>query len=190
MARPKLAKRPQKAKQEPTADYAGVQRRLLAFVYDYILIAIYIGILAGLVTFVPTVNQLFSGLFANAVTSDIAAFLLIILPVILYFGLQEGSARASTWGKRRVGLRVIQANGRPIGYGRALARAALKFLPWQLGHTAVFQSIFTGPSPWTYLLYALAYGLAIFYLVYLWRHPAHRTPYDRAAGTAVIVPRA
>jgi uncharacterized RDD family membrane protein YckC len=189
MAKPKLTKRPHKAKQEPTADFAGFGRRVLAFAYDYILIAIYIGILAGLVLLVPPLNQFFMAIFTDAVTSDVVAFFLVILPVILYFAFQEGSVRASTWGKRRVGLRVVARDGAPIGYGRALVRSALKFLPWQFGHTAVFQTLFAGPSFWSYLLYALAYSLAIYYLFTLWRHPAHRTPYDRTAGTVVIVPR-
>lgn len=191
MAKPKLVKRRPKAKEEPTADYAGLGRRLLAFAYDYILIAIYIGMLAALALFAPPINRLFTSLFADAVTSDLMAFVLLILPVILYFGISEGSARASTWGKRRVGLRVVARDGRPAGYAQTLARSALKFLPWQLGHTAVFQSIYARDSfsPGIFLLFALAYGLAIVYLLYLWRRPDHRAPYDLLAGTAVILPR-
>lgn len=191
MAKPKFVKRRPKTQQEPTADYVGLGRRLLAFAYDYILIAIYIGVLAGIALFAPPVNRLFSALFADAMTSDLAAFVLLILPVILYFGISEGSAQASTWGKRRAGLRVVAKDGRPIGYPRALIRAALKFLPWQLGHTAVFQSIYAEASfsLSIFLLFTLAYGLAIVYLLYLWRRPDHRTPYDLLAGTVVIVPR-
>jgi uncharacterized RDD family membrane protein YckC len=191
MAKPKLVKRRPKAKQEPTADYAGLRRRLLAFVYDYILIAIYIGVIVGMVLLVPPLNRFLMGIFADAVASDVAAFLLLILPVILYFGLSEGSARASTWGKRRVGLRVVAKDGTPIGYPQSLIRSALKFLPWQLGHTAVFQSLYAGESFSTgiLVLFTLAYGLAIAYLLYLWRRPDHRTPYDLLAGTVVIAPR-
>jgi uncharacterized RDD family membrane protein YckC len=191
MARPKLTKQRPKSKKEPTADYAGLGRRLLAFAYDYILVAIYIGIVAGLATFVPPLNRFFMGIFANAVMSDLAAFVLLILPVILYFGLSEGSTQASTWGKRRAGLRVVAKNGTPVGYGSALMRSALKFLPWQLGHTAVFQSLYAGEnsSLGSLILFILAYGLAIVYLLYLWRRPDHRTPYDLLARTAVIVPR-
>jgi uncharacterized RDD family membrane protein YckC len=191
MAKPKLVKRRPKAKQEPTAEYVGLRRRLLAFAYDYILIAIYIGVLAGLTIFVPPINRLFATTFADAVTSDLTAFVLLILPVILYFGISEGSARASTWGKRRAGLRVVAKDGTPIGYRQALIRTALKFLPWQLGHTAVFQSIYAeeAPSLRIFLLFALAYGLAIVYMLYLWRRPDHRPPYDLVAGTVVIAPK-
>jgi uncharacterized RDD family membrane protein YckC len=189
---PKLTKRRPQPKQGETADYAGLGRRLLAFVYDYILIAIYIGVIVGMILFVPPLNGFFMGIFTEAVPSDIAAFLLLILPVILYFGLSEGSARASTWGKRRVGLRVVSKEGKPIGVGRALLRSGIKFLPWQFGHTAVFQSLYAGESfsMGILVLFTLAYGLAIAYLIYLWRRPDHRTPYDLLAGTVVITPRA
>lgn len=190
MARPKLTKRNLSAKSEPTADYAGPKRRLVAFAYDYIVIAMYIGVLAGISLLIEPVGELLrQRLFTTPVTSDLAGFVLLILPVILYFTLQEGSARGSTWGKRRTGVRVVSVQGEPIGYGRALLRAAVKFLPWQIAHTAIFQSFDGNPSPGVYVLFALAYGLVAVYLLYLWRHPAHRTPYDLLARTAVIVPR-
>jgi uncharacterized RDD family membrane protein YckC len=191
MAKPKLVKRRPKAKQEPTAEYAGLGRRLLAFAYDYIIIALYIGALAGIVLVVPPLNRWFTALFADAVMSDLAAFVLLILPVVLYFGLSEGSGRASTWGKRRAGLRVVARDGTSIGYPQALIRSAIKFLPWQLGHTAVFQSIYAEEtfSLGIFALFASAYGLAIIYLLYLWRRPDHRAPYDLLAGTVVIVPK-
>ncbi|MCB0112697.1 MAG: RDD family protein [Caldilineaceae bacterium] len=174
----------------PTADYAGLKRRLTAFAYDYILIAIYIGILASIGIAVYLNYGIVEPLFGNPVSSDVSAFVLLILPVILYFTWQEGSTRASTWGKRRVGLRVSAADGRPIGYGQAFMRSLLKLLPWQIGHTAVFQLINAGDAVplWVYLLFVAAYGLAIVYLVALWRRPDHRTPYDVIAGTAVIQP--
>lgn len=180
----RATKRPQ-----VNASYAGLSRRLLAFGYDYILIAIYIGFLVAIGLWLSSQNRL-ERFFADAVSSDLSAFLLMILPVIVYFGWQEGSPRAATWGKRRVGLRVVSADGKPISRARALLRAALKFLPWQIGHTAVFQSLYAGEgtSLWITLLYVGAYGLAFAYLWALWRRPDHRPLYDVLAGTVVIAP--
>jgi uncharacterized RDD family membrane protein YckC len=38
-------------------------------------------------------------------------FLTLVLPVILYFCFQESSLTQATWGKRKLGLRVVTAIG-------------------------------------------------------------------------------
>ena len=40
---------------------------------------------------------------------DVIAFFTLVLPTILYFTLQESSARQATWGKRKIGIRVVNA---------------------------------------------------------------------------------
>jgi uncharacterized RDD family membrane protein YckC len=55
----------------------------------------------------------------------------------LYFALMESSARQATLGKRLIGIKVTDAQGRRIGFGRALARffaASLSWLSLNLGH--------------------------------------------------------
>lgn len=162
----------------------------MAFAYDYILIAIYIGILTATTLLLAALGRPVDRFFADAGSSDLSAFILLILPVIIYFGWQEGSVRQSTWGKRRVGLRVTDGKGQPIGYPQAFLRAILKFVPWQMAHTAIFQLSFAdnGVALWVYLLLGGAYGLAIVYIVAIWRRPDHRALYDLLARTAVILP--
>lgn len=49
----------------------------------------------------------------------------LFLPLIFawfYFALQEGSASGATIGKRAMGIRVISADGQPIGFGTATGR--------------------------------------------------------------------
>lgn len=189
---PRTSKRAQRRTEQRKSDatYAGIQRRLVAFAYDYILIAIYIGILTATTLALAALGRPLNRLFADAVSSDLSAFVLVILPVIVYFSWQEGSTRQSSWGKRRVGLRVTDARGQPIGYRQAFLRSILKFVPWQMAHTAIFQISFADSQATigVYLLLAGAYGLATVYIVAIWRRRDHRALYDVLAGTAVILP--
>lgn len=166
-----------------TNDFAGLQPRLLAFLLDYLLIVLYIGLLVAVAFLVPSLQSLFQ----TPVQSDIVAFLILVLPVVLYFGLQEGTKQQATWGKRRMKLKVIQVDGTYLGMGRALVRAATKFLPWQIAHTAIFHMVQDGqlPLPLLWTLVVLAYLLPIAYIVLIWKHPAHRTIYDWLAGSVV-----
>jgi uncharacterized RDD family membrane protein YckC len=55
----------------------------------------------------------------------------------LYFALMESSATQATIGKRLIGIKVTDVQGRRIGFGRALARffaASLSWLSMNLGH--------------------------------------------------------
>ena len=89
---------------------AGFAKRLLAFAIDFLLIAVYILFLVGIgVVTMRLTSELV--VLASLWTMDLLAFLVLILPVILYFALQEGSQRQATRGKRWVGITVVNAQG-------------------------------------------------------------------------------
>ncbi len=164
--------------------FAGLKPRLMAFLLDYLIILIYI---SALVIFALVITPM-QTLFSNPVQSDIVAFSILVLPVLLYFALQEGGRQQATWGKKRMRLEVINIQGNRLDLKLALIRAVIKFLPWQIAHTAIFQSTQAGelPQPIVWTLYILAYGLIIIYVVTIWKHPRHRTIYDWVAGSAVV----
>src|SRR5574337_866688 len=102
--------------------YAGLRLRAAAFAFDYLVIAGYIVVLTVIAVGVVMVSGLRSpgaALFANPVFSDLLTFITLVLPVILYFALQEGSPRQATWGKRKMGLRVVTAAGASLSTGQA-----------------------------------------------------------------------
>ena len=173
---------------------AGLRPRGLAFALDYLLIAAYAAILAA-ATFAAAASPLRSTLtvlLATPASRDAVAFVTIVLPVILYFALQEGSARQGTWGKRRLGLRVTALDGGPLPVGRALVRSAIKFLPWQLAHTCLFHIpgwplAPAAPPAWVTAGFGLVWLLVISYLALLAFSKSHRTPYDRLAGSEVLI---
>lgn len=166
--------------------------RIRAFLWDYLILLGYIAALTAVsIGLSATVlGDRWESLFASPVRADLMAFLLLVLPVMLYFTLAEASSRNATWGKRRVGLEVVDTAGRSVGAGRALLRNVLKFLPWQLAHTAMFHipgfPMAPGDAPpWTTLLLVCAWILAGGYLLGLSPLGRGRTLYDRLSGTGV-----
>ncbi|HKL49671.1 MAG TPA: RDD family protein [Wenzhouxiangellaceae bacterium] len=94
------------------------------------------------------------------------------IPVWIYFWLSDTSARGSTLGKRIFRIRVV-ADGKALGPGRALARTALKLLPWELAHLSAFAL----SSDLESLSIVQSVGLVIanlLMLVYLWSAFASR----------------
>src|SRR3972149_714245 len=90
--------------------YASFAKRLKAFAFDYLIIFAYIVVLAGvnfgLILSGGALEEI-SPFFASSIVKDAIAFLTLILPVILYFIIQESSPRQATWGKRKAGIRVV-----------------------------------------------------------------------------------
>lgn len=165
--------------------YAGFRPRAAATALDFLIIAAYAAVLAIVSTILIWTTSVEQYL-ASAFSRDLLAFVTLILPVVLYFSLQESSSRQATLGKQKAGLKVIGTNGERLSLGRALLRSGLKFLPWQIAHTTVIQ-IWSGNNP--AILFAvsiLAQVLVIIYLLSLWVGRQHRTPYDWLAGSAVV----
>ncbi len=173
---------------------ASLRPRGLAYALDYLLIAAYAAILAT-ATFAAAANPLRSTLtvlLATPASRDAVAFVTIVLPVILYFALQEGSVRQGTWGKRKLGLRVTALDGGQLPLGRAFVRALVKFLPWQIAHTCLFHVLGWPLAPgalpaWVTGGFILVWLLVISYLAPLAFSKSHRTPYDRLAGSEVFM---
>ena len=168
--------------------YAGFWQRVAAFALDYLII---LGYLIGIVALSLLANQIFntdSWLFTDRVRAQIVAFLLVTLPVTLYFAVSESSVRQATWGKGRLKLKVINRNGNRIRFWKAFGRTVLKFVPWELSHTLIWQIYFSQQreSAWLNYGFALVYlllGLNIFSLIIT---KTNQTLYDLLTSTYVI----
>src|SRR5512133_3377087 len=124
--------------------YAGFRPRALAFGLDYLLILAYLFLIAALGYGVNSVaSAVRLRLFSDSITAELTGFLLITLPVTLYFALTESSANwLGSWGKHRLGLVVTGPGGSSITSWRGLARNLLKFVPWELAHFTIWQFTF------------------------------------------------
>ena len=173
----------------PTA-FAGPWPRIKAFALDYLLIAGYLMLVVALGVGINIANSaLTQRLFANRVSGQVISFMLVTLPITLYFALLESSPRQATWGKGKIGLRVVRTDGTRLSFARSLERTALKFIPWELSHTLIWQLRFSTPAlePWINAGFVLVWLLVAAYLLSLWFSKSHQTLYDRLAGTYVVV---
>jgi len=169
--------------------YAGLGARSIAFALDYLIIAGYLILVAALgalgnLAFPEVVRTL----FGNRVSGQLIGFLLVTLPVMLYFAVLEWASGNATWGKRKLGLRVTGAPGTRLSLLRSLGRTALKLMPWELSHTLIWQIRFA-PAESSMLITA---GFILIWLliganvVSLVMRTTHQTLYDQLAGTYVV----
>lgn len=173
--------------------FANPRQRITAFLLDYLVIAAYLVLLGGasiLLGLGPLKSE-FRAMFADPNSSELSAFILLVLPVILYFALFEHSSWQATWGKRKVGLRVTGIHGARLSLTRSFARSLLKFVPWELAHACLWRipgwplapstpSIFVTAGLW------LVWILGGVYLVSMLVSKEHQALYDKIAGARVI----
>lgn len=172
----------------PPARYAGLWPRLLAFALDYLILGGYLLLLlwvgVSLIGAFPGFSERIS---ANPLLGQLVGFTSLTLPVSLYFALSEASARQATWGKRRLQLQVSDTAGARLSLPRALLRTALKFVPWELAHTSIWQlSASSGePPPLVMAGFILVWVLVGANLLAVLLTPRRQALYDLLAGTQV-----
>lgn len=174
--------------------FANLWRRIEAFLLDYIFIVAYIFLLiivsVGLE--LGPLKSVFRLMFADPNRSDISAFLLLVLPVILYFSLFESSSWQATWGKRKRRLHVVDTQGDRLSFPRSFIRSLLKFVPWELTHACLWRIpgwplTPSTPSPVISAGLVLVWILVGVYLVSILVSRKHQAIYDWITGTYVIV---
>ena len=123
----------------------------------------------------------------SPVAADVVAFVVSVLPLWVYLTVTESGAAQATWGKRRTGLRVVDARGGRPRLGRAAVRNAVKLLPWQLAHVSVARIILETPDMVVVAVtYALSLIIPVVSIAMAWRDPLRRALHDRVAGTRVV----
>ena len=158
-------------------------RRLLAFAIDYLVVVLWGGVVVAAVMIATSGNP---PRLENPWKAQAIGFLAMTAPVTLYFAFCESSAIRASLGKRILGLVVTRETGGRLLFRSSLLRNALKFVPWELGHTVAQQGAVSGEGGFP----AWVWGPAVVSLV----GPAWwlvsmiatgRTPYDRWASARV-----
>jgi len=174
--------------------HAGFRKRILAFLIDYVIMAVYIIVLTVvflILRFGP-LQIVQKTLFATPLRGQVSVFIMLTLPVILYFALLESSSRQQTFGKGKIGLKVVSINGSRLSCGKSLIRSSVKFIPWELAHTCLWR--IEGwplnpqdPSPIVLAGLILVWVLVGIYFISMFLSKKNRTLYDLIAGTYVIL---
>ena len=124
--------------------YAGFWRRFLALVLDQLLLGtVFYAMLFGLATIAALTGAFdaLEGMDPDAppawlVVAYLGFSLLYLAAVGLYFSLMESSRHQATLGKLALGIKVVDEEGRRLGFGRALGRwaaTALSYLTLYIG---------------------------------------------------------
>ncbi|RDU38717.1 RDD family protein [Neobacillus piezotolerans] len=167
--------------------YAPFKTRIYAFLLDYLVIVIYGIFVVGAISFVfrPYFPPLFS---SSPVTAELTGFLMMTMPVSLYFILSECSKWQGTFGKRKMGMRVVDGEGKRIGIGRSALRTTIKFLPWEVAHFCIWRLVLpSGFSDSTVIVILSGVNLLILlYLIIPLTNKRRKNVYDWIAGTEVV----
>lgn len=172
---------------------ASVGRRMGAFLLDYLLISVYLALLVAISVGLGQgpLQSLFHTLFADPNRSELSAFLMLVLPVILYFAILESSPWQATVGKRVLGLRVTGAQRDRLNFPRALARSVLAFVPWELTHACLWRipGWPLAPAPPAPIIAAglvLVWVILAVYLASMLLSKKHQALYDTLTNAYVI----
>ena len=110
----------------------------------------------------------------------------VTLPAVSYYALSESSPWQATLGKQLMGLQVTGTAGERLSFGRALIRAALRFLPFEIGHLsfALPTPIWVAPQEFRigFVIVWVALGLYVAAALLTTRK---QSIHDLAAGTVV-----
>ncbi len=157
-------------------------RRVLAFFLDYAVIIVY----ALLLFLVSTLLKKYFSIDLNMgspIKNQLLAFLLLTLPVFLYFYLSEKGTRHATLGKRIMKLKVTSA-------GNILVRNFIKFLPWEIAHIGVHQIVFYDQQQleipiWIWSLLIIPQMVVAIYFTSILLSYGRRSIYDNLAKTQI-----
>ena len=123
----------------------------------------------------------------SELSADLATLALGLLPVGIYLWLSENSRLQGSLGKRRVGLRVVRADGTRANPWQLALRTAIKLSPWFLAHlglSRIWMHLGTQQTACfclacVYVIVPISIGLALV-------HPQRRALHDWLTGTRVI----
>jgi uncharacterized RDD family membrane protein YckC len=158
-------------------------RRLSAFAVDWLVVVLWGGMIFGVVMIAASGNPPPP---TNPWLAQAIGVLTMTGPVTLYFALCESSALRGSLGKRVFGLLVSRETGERLSFGAALFRTAVKFVPWEFGHTVAQQAAFSGEAgfpAWVWAPAAVALVGPAWWLAAM--ISTGRTPYDRWASARV-----
>lgn len=171
-------------------------RRLGAYLVDCLILFGGVLVSQGLILLVglnPFAAQAAAGEPVGGAALNGWVFATVTVPCLLYFAGFHAASAGATPGKRWLRLRVTDAAGARIGFGRALGRAAVTLLPFEWNHLVMFYAIPEGGElsslAWagiglTWIL-VLSYALSVL-LDRLGRSPADWVADTRVADTRLI----
>lgn len=168
-------------------------RRIAALLIDYLLILVWMGVVAVVSALVALASGGYANWLAYGTTvAQLLGFVVLVLPVGVYLFVAEASRRQATLGKRAMRLEVVDLEGgRPRAW-RILVRTIVKLLPWEIAHFFVWHTVAYATSGvvvfpvWLYVGLVVADLLPVAYVLVVALQRDRRGPHDLVAGTRVV----
>lgn len=159
--------------------------RCKAFLIDYLFILAYLAVLFVLhVLLFPSLQELFNG---SLLVAQFVGFLMVTLPVLVYFIISDSLLGGQSFGKRKMRIKVVTENGDRLSLPHAIYRTFLKFLPWELSHYLVYRLVNVDDmSVLYYTIGGLIYVLLFSYILTAIFSKKKQSVYDIIAKTQVI----
>ncbi|WP_099361082.1 RDD family protein [Fredinandcohnia onubensis] len=167
--------------------YASFRLRFKAFMIDYIIILAYLVVLIITSVFLfPSLQELFKG---SVVVAQLSGFIMVTLPVSLYFIISDSKIVGQSFGKRKSGIKVVRESGEAVSFLQMAFRTILRFLPWELSHFLVYRLMYIGDGgvPFAYtMIGGLIYALMFAYILTCIFTKKKQSLYDLLAKTYVV----
>ncbi|WP_453991728.1 RDD family protein [Bacillus nitroreducens] len=166
--------------------YSSFRLRFKAFVIDYLLILVYLVILFVISVFLfPGLQEFLKG---SVIVAQFSGFLMVTLPVFLYFIISDSKVVGQSFGKKKLGIKVIGKGGDTPSLLQMVFRTIIKFTPWELSHFLVYRLVnIEGEVVVTHMLIGgLIYALMFAYVLTCIFTKKKQSLYDILAKTYVV----
>lgn len=161
--------------------------RFKAFMLDYVLIFAYLIVLVIMNLFLfPSLQSFFS---ESLVEAQLTGFLMVTLPISLYFIISDSRILGQSFGKRIMGIKVVNEKEEILPIVHSIWRTILKFLPWELSHYLTYRLIFLGEAEVPFNYYVIGgfiYVLMFAYILTSIFSKEKKSLYDMLAKTHVV----
>jgi uncharacterized RDD family membrane protein YckC len=165
---------------------APTAHRIASWGWDYLLILGWL-LLVFLVVGLPQILGWIdlTPVWTNQTSADIGTTILTVLPYFAYLYLSESREPHATWGKRRAGLAVTDAEGASLKNTAVLIRNVVKVMPWQLGHMGTMRLVTASEITTTAIVLQVG-SLTLLALIVVPILLRGRGAHDVIAGTQVV----
>ncbi|MFH0853321.1 MAG: RDD family protein [bacterium] len=166
-----------------------IQKRILAFIIDYLVIALYAGILFLLVYSAIKLFNLNTNV--SSVIGQLIGMISLTLPVVLYFVIMENKSKQGTIGKNIKKIKVTDVNNQTASLKYIIIRNIIKFMPWEIAHLGIHWTIYFSNEGieqpvWIWLVLVIPQVTVVIYLLSIVIDKNNRGIYDRISHTKVI----
>ena len=172
-----------------SAIYANPFRRLFAYWIDMTLLyAVLVGIQVGLTALTDGAIVNWFELRNNPFLTYGWIFLVISLPMWLYFILNESGHRQATLGKSLLGLKVTDMDGNRLDVTTATWRTACKLAFFEIGHLSFLlpTPLFDESNPSFRVGFAIVIALMVVYFAVTLFTPRRQSLHDLIVKTLVV----